>query len=195
MYLYLLCIFFLSTYISLCLLLSPFLFFVASYLFFLSHVLFFFITLSLIFYAMFLFYVWLSLLYIQHFSLYLTLFLLCFSLSACFIFFISFNLHLTEIPFPSPVYLHFYNNTVYQINSKLASDPVWELAKPRKPQTMDPPTEYIDCLKAAAIPGSNFYTRKCAYSQDNSTRETKPREIIPLGRSHGPISTGTIEHF
>jgi hypothetical protein len=102
---------------------------------------------------------------IHLFSLYLTLFLLFFSLSACI------TCTLTEIPFPCSIYLHFYSNTVYQINSKLASDPVWELAKPRKPQTKHPPTEYTDCLKAAAIPSSNIYTRKCAYSQDNIVKQ------------------------
>jgi hypothetical protein len=72
-------------------------------------------------------------------------------ISFMFLPFGMYNLYLTEIPFPCSIYLHFYSNTVYQINSKLASDPVWELAKPRKPQTMDPPAEYIDCLKAAAL--------------------------------------------
>ncbi len=166
MYLYLLCIFFLSTDISLCLLLSPLLFFVFSYLFILSHFLFF---LSPYLFSCMPFFFFMS-----GFILYPPFLFVSHPISFMFLPFGMYNLYLTEIPIPCSLYLqcvHFYSNTVYQINSKLASDPVWELAKPRKPQTMDPPTEYIDCLKAAAIPGSNFCTWKCAYSQDNSAKQ------------------------
>jgi len=89
MYLYLLSIFFLSTYISLCLILSHFLIFASSYLFLLSHFLFFFSP--YLFSSMPFFFFMSGFLFFNppFLKLYLTLFLLCFSLSACFIFFLN----------------------------------------------------------------------------------------------------------
>ncbi len=79
MYLYLLCIFFLSTNISLCLILSSFLIFASSYLFFLSHFFFFFyhpILFSLfLFMSGFLFFIFTFSLYISPYFFYISPFL------------------------------------------------------------------------------------------------------------------------